>query len=437
MERDRLFRQGELRRYRADIHIVTPKGEEKWLADCSVPIRDDQTGEITKSLGILQDITDRKRAEETLRSASRMEATTTLAGGVAHDFNNLMVAVLGNAELLRMQMDFNPDALEMVESISKAAQDAGDLAQQMVAFARGGKYEPRVLNLNEVVQQTLQLQARAFPPRIAVEEDIEPDLWNIEADPAQMSQVLMNLCLNAKEAIEGNGSITITTRNLEIEAGDHYHGIRAGRYVYLSVQDTGRGMPQDVLTRVFEPFFTTKFQGRGLGLAAVYGIVQNHGGEIIPYSEAGLGSTFKVYLPATVESVRKVPEGKAENLAGTETVLIIDDEKAVVDVTKRILERLGYSVLISRNGREAVEIAQEYAGEIHLALLDMGMPVMGGQEAFPLLLESRPNLKVIICSGYELEPSSQALLDAGAHSFLQKPFQVRTLGQQIRHALGK
>jgi len=366
-----------------------------------------------------------------------MEATTTLAGGVAHDFNNLMVAVLGNAELLRMQFFGSREALEMIDSIAQAAQRAGDLAQQMLAFARGGKYELRVLNLNDVVKQTLQLQSRAFPPRVVIEKDVEPELWNIEADPAQMSQIIMNLCINAVEAIEGNGSITITTRNTQIEPDEHYHGVRPGRYVYLSVQDTGRGMSPEIKSHVFEPFYTTKFQGRGLGLAAVYGIVMNHGGDILIYSEPGRGTTFKVYLPATTAAIRRVTEPKTENLTGTETVMIIDDEDAVIDVTRRILERLGYSVLVARNGREAIEIAQEFAGDIHVALLDMGMPVMGGTETFPLLRECRPKIRVLICSGYELDAASQALLDAGANGFVQKPFQLRTLGMQIRHALDR
>jgi len=396
-----------------------------------------EKGEVVRIVTIIEDVTQRKRSEEAMLRASRMEATATLAGGIAHDFNNLMVGVLGNAELLRLRCADRPEAEEMLDDICRAAQQAGELAQQMLAFARGGKYQPKVMNLNDTIQETLRLQERSFPPRVHIERDIAPDLWNVEADPAQMGQVLMNLCINAVEAIPGNGRILLTTRNVELDSSwaGASPDLPPGRYVYLAVEDTGCGMSAKTLERVFEPFFSTKFQGRGLGLAAVYGIIKNHGGRITVYSEPGQGATFKVYLPATSAEIPAWPKPESGIPSGSETLLVIDDEAIVLDATSKMLERLGYQVLCARNGEEALEIARSFEGDIHLALLDMGMPVMGGAEAWPRLKEIRPGLKVIVCSGYELDASSQALLDGGASAFLQKPFRVTALAQALRRAL--
>jgi len=396
-----------------------------------------QTQQLVGAVIGLLDITDRKRAEEAMLRVSRMEATATLAGGIAHEFNNLMVGVLGNSELLQMQYAQQSEVAAMLDVISQSAQRAGELAQQMLAFARGGKWQPKIINLNETLQRTLRLQERAFPPRIHVECDIEPDLWNIRADAAQLSQVVMNLCLNAVEAIEGGGRIILSTRNVEIDSGFaelHPH-LSPGRHVCLSVRDTGSGMSPETLARVFEPFFTTKLQGRGMGLAAVYGIIRHHGGHITAFSKAGQGAEFKFYLPAAEGEITAPPRPERERLTGTETILVIDDEEIVLDITKKLLENFGYRVLLACNGQEAVDIAQRFEGEIHLAVLDMSMPTMGGAEVYPLLRKVRPELKVMICSGYELDTASQALLDAGACAFIQKPFRGESLGRQIRSIL--
>jgi len=435
--RDKEFREGKLKGYRADIKILTPEGEEKWLTDCSVPIPDPKTGEIVASLGILQDITDRKRSEQSVITTSRMEATATLAGGIAHDFNNLMVSVLGNAELLKMKFTGREDALDMLQSICQAAQRAGDLAQQMVAFARGGKYQPKNLNINDVISESLKLQESAFPSRIEVETELAEDLWTIEGDAAQMSQVILNLCLNAVDAIEGNGKIKIMTHNIELNEtfaiGDL--DLKQGNYICMSVSDTGRGISQEVFPKIFEPFTTTKFQGRGLGLAAVYGIVKNHNGDIQPHTSEGKGTVFKVFLPAIeAVAVSETTDFKG-TLTGNETVLIIDDVESVLQVSRNFLGRFGYECILARDGVEAVEIAKTHEGDIHIAILDMGMPRMGGKEAYPLLMEARPDMKVVICSGYELDDASQSLLDSGASAFVQKPFQARVLLGAVREAL--
>jgi two-component system NtrC family sensor kinase len=299
-EYGRAFRAGIVPRFQADFLVVTPAGEQRWLSDCAVPVRDEPTGQIIGAFGILQDITSRKHAEETLRKASRLEATATLAGGIAHDFNNLMVGVLGNASLVLSQLGPGHSLARMVRDIETAAERASHLAQQLLAFARGGKYAPQPLNLNDTVREAVAAQSRALPSGVKIECDLAEDLWSIRADPTQMMQVAMNLCLNAIEAIEEGGLITVTTRNVLLdERGAEAMGeLLPGPHVALTVEDTGRGIPRENLNRVFEPFFTTKGQGRGLGLAAIYGIVHHHGGHVEVQSEEGRGSTFVIHFPA-------------------------------------------------------------------------------------------------------------------------------------------
>ncbi|MBN1579252.1 MAG: PAS domain S-box protein [Anaerolineae bacterium] len=387
------------------------------------------------------EVTEQRQAAKASFQASRLEATATLAGGIAHDFNNLMVGVLGYADLLRDSLQDRPGALEMLDVISESARRAGKLAQQMLAFARGGKYQPRRMNLNDTVQRIASARERDLPSRIRVVLDTDPGLWPTQADPAQMSEVVLNLFTNAVEAIEGSGDITITTRNYTLNEGQ-VNGLEPGSYVCLAVKDTGCGISPEVRARIFEPFFTTKFQGRGMGLAAAYGIVENHGGHISIQSKAGHGATFEVYLPAlpAEEEERSEPQAVDEvqpDVLATETktVMLIEDDAFVLKLLQRIMRRLQYSVLVAHNGQEAIEIARSYEGDIHLALLDMGMPEMGGAEAFPFLVQARPDMAVIICSGYELDETAQALLDAGAVAFIPKPFQVSLLESEIYRAI--
>ena len=385
----------------------------------------------------VRDISARVRAEEGLLKASRMEATATLAGGIAHDFNNLMVPVLGNASMVREDLGDDHACAPMLHDIEKAARQAASLAQQMLAYARGGKYQPRPMDLNETVQTTLRVQERAFPARVRVERAMAADLHNVRADAAQMEHVAMALCINAVEAIKGHGRVMITTRNVEVdeEFAAAHAGLKPGPHVYLSVEDTGAGMTPEVARQVFEPFFTTKFQGRGLGLAAAYGIVKNHDGHISVYSEPGRGATFKVYLPAVEDGIERRAQPPTSIPTGTETILVAEDEEMIRTMAQSILGRLGYRILLARHGSEAVRVAREFDGDIHLAILDMEMPFMGAPEAFPLLIEARPDMKVILMSGYELDARAQGVLDAGASAFLQKPFLIRELGAVIRKAL--
>ena len=424
--------------FRMEYRIETAAGQEKWVWEQGRGVFSfSPAGELLALEGFITDITERKKAEETLLHTSRMEATATLAGGIAHDFNNLMVGVLGNAELLQASRTLRAQERELLDAISKAAQRAGDLAQQMLAFARGGKYQPQVINLNDSIREILELQGPSLSSEIQVVHQLESQLWTVRADPAQMSQIVMSLCLNAAEAIEGSGRIIVTTRNLKVdrELARSSPRLKPGRYVVLTVEDTGCGMDEGTLAKVFEPFFTTKFMGRGLGLAAVYGIVSHHGGLITAESVKGGGTTIRIYLQATEARIRGSQSPKPNLPGGTETILLIDDEPIVLDVTRKMLQRLGYEVHAASDGKEALEFARTFKGAINLAVLDMGMPVLGGAETFPLLKEIRPEMKVIICSGYDLDDAAQALLDAGASAFVQKPFRARGLATQIRRAL--
>ena len=385
---------------------------------------------------VSRDVTAAKRAQEARLRASRMEATATLAAGIAHDFNNLMVTVLGNSELLQTHVEQRSEAVDMLSEISLAAHRAGQLAQQLLAFARGGRYQTALIDLNECVREAVELQARSIPPRIRIEQDLALDPWPVEGDPTQLMQVVVNLLINAVESIEAHGQIRLTTRNLLMDREtDSRPGMPVGRYTYLAVEDTGCGMEPGVMRRVFEPFFSTKFQGRGLGLAAAYGIVTNHGGHLSVYSEVGSGSAFKVYLPADRHGSQRETGDEAELPGGRETILVVDDDVGVLQVARRMLGRLGYQVLTAEDGQTALDLARDHAGPLDLAVLDLRMPGMDAAEVYPRLCAARPGLKVVLCSGYDLDTSAQSLLDRGADAFIQKPFRTREICLVIRHAL--
>lgn len=414
--------------------LVRPDGSSPW---CEMTAHAAQLGASSSAITcITRDITERVRTEEILRTASRMEATATLAAGVAHDFNNLMTSILGNAELLLTDPSF-PDAPSRLNQVADAAKRGGALAQQLLAYARGGKYQKQNASVNEIVQQALHLQKHAMPPRVQLEVDLDAAAPAIDADPVQIGQVVTNLCINATEATPGMGRVTVRTRLITLTAADTEKrpGLVPGPAVLIQVSDSGTGMDPDVLKRIFEPFFSTKFQGRGLGLAAAYGIVKNHHGFIGVESAIGRGTTFSVYLPA-VERGPARPAAPVDAFpTGSETILLVDDDPAVIDVTKSILERLKYRVLVARHGIEAVEVTRTHQGSIDLAILDLGMPFAGGAEAYPFMRAARPDMRVLISSGYEMNDVVQGLLAAGADAFLQKPYRVSVLARAIRSVL--
>jgi signal transduction histidine kinase/ActR/RegA family two-component response regulator len=377
-----------------------------------------------------------RRTAEARAVAARMEATATLAAGVAHDFNNLMTGVMANSELLRRDLSGDPQALETLRTISECADRGGRLAQQLLAFARGGKYQPAVVDLNAVVRDTLRVEAHTVSGDITLRTALADDLKPVEADPTQLAQVVSNLHRNAVEAVGGSGTITISTGNVPTdgERPSALADLPDGRYVAFAVADSGPGMTDDTRARIFEPFFTTKAGGRGMGLAATYGIVAHHGGQIDVQSSPQGGTVFTVYLPA---SARPLPPPPVEPVATGRpiTVLFVDDEVAILSATRRLLEASGFRVLTAENGTDAIQIARGARRPIDVILLDLRMPGLSGVEAFAPLAEAQPGARIILCSGYELDGAARGLLDRGAAEFVRKPFRLEDLTTAIRRAM--
>ncbi|MBU1935778.1 response regulator, partial [bacterium] len=380
----------------------------------------------------------RKELQEQLFFAQKMESIRTLAGGIAHDFNNLMMGVLGSVELLGGQLDAEHPATSLLKTIEESAKRAGLLARQLLTYARGGEHEPKRMNLNEAIENLLNLQDKVLADGVHMEGHLASDVPEIDADPAQIQQVLLNLCANAAEAMPNGGQIQITTQHFHVDKAfaRSHTGLNPGTHVCLTLKDNGCGMNAKALSRLFEPFYTTKSEGRGLGLAVVYGIVKNHNGYIEAESIMGKGTTFRIYFPAAKSPVPAAPKLSVHPpRIKTVTILLIDDDIMVLQIIQQLLERLDYRVLTASNGREALSVVDTYRGEIDVALLDLGMPVMNGHEAFPLLKERRPEMKILICSGYAANGPAKELVDQGAAGFVPKPFDLDTLSNALEDAL--
>ncbi len=399
-------------------------------------------------LVFVRDVTGRKQAEEEkakleaqLRQAQKMESVGRLAGGVAHDFNNLLTVILGHVELALALVDPTQPLHTNLQEVRKAAQRSADLTRQLLTFARKQTVMPRVLDLNEAVSGTIKMVQRLIGEDIALLWTPGPDLWSIKMDPTQIDQILANLCVNARDAIVGVGTVIIETGNVTLDAAycAEYVGLVPGEYVLLVVSDDGCGMDRETQGHLFEPFFTTKGvgQGTGLGLATVYGIVKQNNGFVNVYSEPGQGATFKIYLPRYAGvAAQMLREGPAEApRRGQETVLLVEDEAAILTLGQTVLQRLGYTVLTAGTPGEAIRLAEEYKGEIHLLITDIVMPEMNGRDLSRRLLSLYPRLKWLFMSGYM--PSLIArdgVLEEGTQ-FVQKPFSSRALAAKVRQVL--
>lgn len=389
--------------------------------------------------GIVVDLTAQKRLEAQLLQAQKLEAIGTLAGGIAHDFNNILMAIQGRASLMAMNLDAKHPHRTELHSIEELVGRAADLTRQLLGFARGGKYEVRVTNLNELIVRNSELFGRTRK-EVTIHRALHEGLWPVEVDQGQMEQVFLNLYVNAGQAMPAGGDLYLETANVVIdETYVKPFKVRPGRYVKVTVTDTGVGMDEETKARIFEPFFTTKEMGRGtgLGLATVYGIVKNHGGIIDVYSEKGHGSTFTVYLPASEKAVPPQRRKRVEAVQGTGTVLIVDDEKVIREVGVAMLEALGYNVFAAAQGEEAVRLYREHRDTIDLVILDMVMPGISGGETYNRLREIDPGVKVLLSSGYSMNGQAQTILDRGCDGFIQKPFDVVMLSYKIREILGK
>jgi PAS domain S-box-containing protein len=387
---------------------------------------------------VLNDLSERKRMEAQILQAQKMEAIGTLAGGIAHDFNNLLMVIQGNASLMLLDVDPSHPHYEMLSSIVKQVQSGSRLTSQLLGYARKGKYDVRPFQLNQLVEETSTTFGRTRK-EITIHRELADDLFPIEGDIGQIEQILMNLLVNAADAMPAGGDIFLRTIN--IPHGDmkgKLYNPKPGDYVLLTVTDTGIGMDPKTVQHIFEPFFTTKELGRGtgLGLASVYGIVKGHGGYVDVESEKGRGTTFKIYLPASKEEVYNTIELPDNISKGTGTILLVDDEEAVLEVGEKLLKVMGYHVLTAREGREAIDVYKKHRETVDLVLLDIIMPNMKGGEVFDCLKEINPDIKVLLSSGYSIDGEASKILERGGKGFIQKPFDMERLSETIKAILG-
>jgi signal transduction histidine kinase/CheY-like chemotaxis protein/CHASE3 domain sensor protein len=392
-------------------------------------------------LQIATDITDLKKMETQLNQAQKMESVGRLAGGVAHDFNNMLGVILGHTELALLQADENHDLYSDLIEIQKAAKRSADITKQLLAFARKQTISPRRLDLNDTVENMLNMLRRLIGEDIDLVWQPSVHLWPVKMDPAQIDQILANLCVNARDAISGVGKLTIETgkKSFDEEYCKEHPGFIPGDFVLLAVSDNGCGMDKDTLENLFEPFFTTKEVGKGtgLGLATVYGIVKQNNGFINVYSEPDQGSTFKLYLPRLVvdeDTDKAVPDKKAVT-GGTETILLVEDEPSILRMTRMMLEKKGYSVLSAATPAEAVEKAKSHSGAIDLLMTDVVMPEMNGRDLSGQLIPLYPEIKLLFMSGYTANViAHQGVLDDGV-AFIQKPFSMADMTEKVREVL--
>ncbi|NOX19672.1 MAG: PAS domain S-box protein, partial [Nitrospirae bacterium] len=400
----------------------------------------DDSGEISQFVSIQRDITEEKKLYEQLLRAQKMEAIGTLAGGIAHDFNNILTAILGYAEILKDAVkDKGEKVIKAVDIIERSAQKGADLANKILNITRKEKLELKVADLNTIVREAIELIKRSIPKDIEIKVTLTKNLPPIKADPSQLHQVIMNLAINARDAMPNGGILHIKTEKVGRENGAA-NGLKSDNgFVKLSVSDTGIGIDKDMQSKIFDPFFTTKEKGRGtgLGLYIVHSIITNHGGYINLYSEPNKGTRFSVYLPVAKGRAQTEEELRPEQLEGNAHILVVDDEKEITDLVKDLLEPLGYRVTIANDGVEALEIFREKKDEIDLVILDMIMPKLNGAEVFQRLKNIEKNVKIIIASGYTDDGLSgiRELMKSGAKGFVQKPFTRKTLAKAIKEAL--
>jgi CheY-like chemotaxis protein len=380
---------------------------------------------------------DLRNSEEQLRQSQKMEAVGRLAGGVAHDFNNLLLVITGCVDVARRSVTEHERVLDLLGQIESAAQRAAGLTRQLLAFSRQQVLEPRVVDVNGLVADTVALLRRLIGEDIALETSLDPRAYPVLLDPGQVAQVLMNLAVNARDAMPSGGKLTIATSNVELDASASPLGVTPGLYARIVVSDTGHGMDETTQARAFEPFFTTKEHGTGLGLSTVYGIVKQSGGALAVRSEVGHGTTIEVYFPRATEAARR--DSSRPRLAvgrGHETVLLVEDEASVRKVVRLLLTANGYTVLSATGPDEALDLAEKHAGEIDVVLTDVVMPGMNGSQLAERVAKLSPEAKVVFMSGYASGALPSGVLD-GDVAFLQKPFTEGALIAKLRSVLGR
>ncbi len=427
----------ELEQYRKDGTLIWAEMTMSFLCDAN--------NQPVGILGITRDITQRKRLQAQIQHAQKLESLGVLAGGIAHDFNNLLMGILGNASLALMELRTQSKARHNVEQIETAAMRAAELSRQMLAYSGKGKFVIEPICISSLVEEMTHLLGASISKKAVLKYHFADNLPLIEGDATQLRQVIMNLITNASEAIgDKSGIITVGTGVMEADQSylaDTYVNdeLPRGSYVYLEVSDTGCGMDQETQKKIFDPFFTKKFMGRGLGLAAVLGIIRGHNGAIKVYSEVGKGSTVKVLFPCSTLNSKAVLQATKQEIGwrGSGTILVVDDEQTVRAVAKMILEEFGFDVLTANDGAQAVEVFREHAKQIDAVLLDMTMPRLSGEEVFTELRRIRPDVPVVLSSGYNEEEATARFTGKGLAGFLQKPYRPNALIQKLRELLSK
>ncbi|MBN1382608.1 MAG: PAS domain S-box protein, partial [Deltaproteobacteria bacterium] len=425
---------------------MTFQDRESIYIDTSISLIRDENAKPTGFRVIARDVTRRKKMEdereklrEKIVQSEKLESIGTLAGGIAHDFNNLLMGIQGYTSLMLMDIDPSHPFYEQLKIIESQVKNGADLTKQLLGYARRGRYEMKATNMNDLVKKTSYMFGRTKKD-IRIHQNYADELWEIEADPGQMEQVFLNLFVNASEAMSGGGAIHLQSENVMLD--EQYvkpHDIEPGRYIKISVTDTGVGMDEKTRERIFEPFFTTKDMGKGvgLGLASVYGIVKGHRGIINCYSEKGHGTTFNIYLPALTENNKFDEQAETNTMVNKQiNILLVDDERTITDVTGTMLARLGYQVIIAHGGQEAVLTYRVNRDRIDLVIMDMIMPDMGGGDAIEKIKAINPEIKIILCSGYSINGMAREIIErAGVQGFLQKPFQVDQLIDKINEVM--
>jgi two-component system, cell cycle sensor histidine kinase and response regulator CckA len=416
------------------LRLRNKAGEELWLEVNAVPIIWENAHAF---LYLFKDVTLQKKLETQLFHAQKMEAIGTLAGGIAHNFNNLLMAIQGNVSLLLLETDPKSPHTDRLNVIEKLIESGSRLTSQLLGYARGGKNKFQHTDLNRLTRETSQTFSLT-KKEIEIHLDLSPDLSHVMADRAQIEEVLMNLFINAADAMPEGGDLFVTTRNV---TGKTLRGksfkVEPGDYAMIAVKDTGSGMEKRIMSRIFDPFFTTKppGHGTGLGLASVYGTVKSHNGYIDANSEEGAGACFSIYLPSSEgQEMNKAPE-PFKPIQGAETILLVDDEEDVLKVAQLMLEKLGYRVMAAKRAKEAIELFSRDTDSIDLVILDMVMPDMGGGMLYEKLKEIDPGMKALLSSGYSIDGQAMEIMKKGCNGFIQKPFGLADLSAKVRSVL--
>jgi PAS domain S-box-containing protein len=421
-----------------ELNIIRKDGEQRNVLVTATAVRDEDEN-IVAFRGIIRDMTERNQLQQQLFQSQKMESIGTLAGGIAHDFNNILGGILGYASLMKAKMEQGHRFFNYVDTIETGSMRAAQLTDQLLAFARGGKYDIKPVDLNKIIHETLKIINRTFDKSIEVETHLHDRLPTVEADAGQIQQVIMNLCINAGDAMPVGGTLTIQTEVETLDEGyvGMHMGAKAGAHAILSISDTGVGMDPKTAQRIFEPFFSTKGEGKGtgLGLAMVYGVVKNHGGFVDVSSEPGRGTTFNIFLPLSGKPESEASSEPEPVFDGNELVLVVDDEEPIRALAKEMLEGYGYRVILAEDGVKAIEMFEEHNGNIGLVILDMVMPNMGGRETFLKMKKINPNVKALLSTGYSQSGKAQEILDSGVLGFVQKPYQLTTLLSKVRSVL--